>query len=72
MIGVFKRALESKETIQIMYMDAKEEVSHRYVRMIALNDTHAICYCHYKKQRRIFRLDNILAASPTPNKRKSG
>lgn len=63
MISVLQRVAESKEKVQIMYMDKNGKLSQRIVTIINLNDTHAICYCHYKKQRRMFRLENILAAS---------
>ncbi|NEU29922.1 WYL domain-containing protein [bacterium LRH843] len=69
MIGVLRRAAESKEKIQIMYMAGDGGISQRYVTVININDTHVICYCHFRKQRRMFKLDNILAASPIYKKR---
>lgn len=69
MIGVLKRALERRETIQIMYLDRKGNLSHRYVTVHALNDKYAICYCHYKKERRMFKLENILSALPLYRKK---
>lgn len=64
MTGLLKRSLENKEKIQIMYLDRKGELTQRYVTVVKINQTHVVCYCHYKKQRRMFRLKNILAASP--------
>ncbi len=37
-------------------------MSQRFVRVITVNETHLVCYCYHKKQRRIFKLENILAA----------
>lgn len=64
MISVLKRAVDSKEKVQIMYMNSNDKLTQRYVTVVNINQAHAICYCHYRKQRRMFRLENILAASP--------
>ncbi len=63
MIAPLRRALESKEKIQIVYLDKNGKYTQRYVTVLALNDRHAICYCHYRKQYRMFKLDNILAVA---------
>ena len=64
MKGSLERALERKEIIQIIYQAKNGEFSQRYVTVRSVNDTHAICYCHSKKQRRMFKLENILSAAP--------
>ncbi len=64
MIGVLKRAMESKKKVQIMYLDRKGKLSQRYVTVVSINQTHVICYCHLRNKRRMFNLENILVASP--------
>lgn len=63
MIGILKRAVENEEKIQIIYQSKNGELSQRFVTVQEVNDTHAICFCHYKRQRRMFRLENILSAT---------
>ncbi|GAE32464.1 WYL domain-containing protein [Halalkalibacter hemicellulosilyticus] len=62
MKGLLQRAAQSKEKVQIVYLTDEGKMSQRYVSVIKVNETHLVCYCHYKKQRRMFKLENILAA----------
>lgn len=62
MRGLLQRAADANVKLQIIYLSDKGQMSQRFVRVITVNETHLVCYCYHKKQRRIFKLENILAA----------
>lgn len=68
--GILQRAIDSKEVIQIIYMSDKGEISQRYITVVSINPTHMNCYCHYRKQKRVLKISNILSAFP--NKKRAG
>lgn len=62
MRGLFERSIEQQEPIQIIYMAGDGSLTQRYVTVRAINETHIVCYCHFRRQRRTFKIDNILSA----------
>ncbi|MCM3712747.1 WYL domain-containing protein [Halalkalibacter oceani] len=60
---ILEQSIEKNERIQIIYMAANGELSQRDVTVKAFNETHVIGYCHYRRQTRMFKRDNILAAA---------
>ncbi|TSB47110.1 hypothetical protein FN960_08840 [Alkalicoccobacillus porphyridii] len=69
MDGILKRAAETKQKIQIIYMDRNQRITQRFVTIRSMDDINIDCYCHLKKQRRIFKKENILSASDIIRKR---
>ena len=65
MTGLFRRSIDNKETIMLFYMDSNDEVTQRYVRVLQIEDAHILTYCYYRKNVRVFKLNNILSAGPT-------
>lgn len=63
MIGILKRAAETKQKVQIIYMDRNQKLTQRIVTIRSIDEFNIDCFCHLKKQRRIFKLANILSAS---------
>lgn len=64
MKGLFLRSLENKEKIVIFYIDQKNNVTQRQIRVVSMNDNLIAAYCFWRKQVRTFNLDNILSAGP--------
>lgn len=64
MRGLFQRSIENKEKIIIFYIDSSGQVTERYVRVLQLHDGYITAYCHYRKQVRTFKLENILSVGP--------
>lgn len=67
MKGLFTRASENKEKIVIFYMDSKNNITQRYVRVIKIHGDSIFVYCYYRKKVRTLKLDNILSAEPVRN-----
>lgn len=64
MKGLLTRSVESKEKIVIFYIDSRDQVTQRYIRVLQVNDGLTLAYCYYRKEVRVFKLDNILSAGP--------
>lgn len=64
MKGLFTRSMENKEKIIIFYMDNKNNVTQRYVRVLKIYDDRLLVYCYYRKKVRTLKLDNILSCGP--------
>ena len=62
MEGVLMRAAETEQKIQIIYMDKNQKITQRFVTIRSMDEFNIDCYCHLKKQRRIFKRENILSA----------
>jgi predicted DNA-binding transcriptional regulator YafY len=63
MKGLLTRAMERREKVEMIYLSAKGEVTQRVIDVVNLNDQHVIAYCHTRKERRLFKIDNILSLS---------
>lgn len=62
MKGIFRRAVESKSAIQIIYIDSNNLISQRTIRVLAVTESYIKAYCYTKKQFRIFKIENVLSA----------
>jgi predicted DNA-binding transcriptional regulator YafY len=60
--GLLLNALENQEPIEIIYLSDRGELSQRVIVLESVGDTHIKAFCTWRKQRRIFKLSNILAA----------
>ncbi|KGA95960.1 hypothetical protein AJ85_07940 [Alkalihalobacillus alcalophilus ATCC 27647 = CGMCC 1.3604] len=59
---MFRRAINESLLVSIIYINQNQQFSQRTIAVHKMNDTHLIGYCFYRKQKRMFRLNNILAA----------
>jgi predicted DNA-binding transcriptional regulator YafY len=66
MDGILTRAISNKQTIEIIYVDAKQQITQRSVLPFGVIGQQLKAYCFLRKQFRLFDLENILAASPLP------
>jgi predicted DNA-binding transcriptional regulator YafY len=62
MKGLFLRSIENKEKIIIFYVDSKNIVSQRYIRVIRMNEDSIVAFCYLRKKIRTFNMQNILSA----------
>ncbi|WP_339213972.1 hypothetical protein [Ornithinibacillus sp. FSL M8-0202] len=68
MKGLFHRSIENKEKIVIVYIDSKNNVTQRYVRVISMDDDSIVAFCFWRKKVRTFKFENILSAGPIRRK----
>ncbi|MDR4318376.1 Uncharacterised protein [Niallia circulans] len=64
MIGLLKRAAESKEVLEMIYQNNKGEFSQRRIQVIKMNEESFSAYCFTRKQQRTFKISNILSVGP--------
>ncbi|TCN27795.1 WYL domain-containing protein [Mesobacillus foraminis] len=73
MHGVLMRAMEKKEPVLLIYLDAKNQITQRKVHPFELHGRKLKAYCTLRRQTRLFNLDNILSVFPDKlSMRKSG
>jgi predicted DNA-binding transcriptional regulator YafY len=63
MRNILFRAVEEQQLVQIIYLDANEKITQRIVRPFEVTETQMKGFCFLRKQVRLFRLDQILAAT---------
>lgn len=71
MKGILTRALEEEQKVQVIYLSEDKQLSQRWVTVWKVTENHLVGYCHYRKQKRTFRLSNILSAVPSKIKEYS-
>jgi len=64
MQNILFRAIEQQQLVQIIYLDANQNISQRMVNPLEVTDKYLKGFCYLRKQVRHFILDQILAASP--------
>jgi predicted DNA-binding transcriptional regulator YafY len=64
MNGIFQRALGSRQRVIIMYMDGKNQITHREVRVLKINEDYLLVYCFAREGVRTLKRSNILSARP--------
>ncbi|OEH53466.1 hypothetical protein AQ616_17370 [Oceanobacillus sp. E9] len=70
MKGLLENSKELKSKIMIYYIDTNNEVTQRIISVVEIKREHVIAYCHYRKQVRSFKFENILSCVPV--KRRVG
>jgi predicted DNA-binding transcriptional regulator YafY len=70
MKGLLKRAAESKEVLEMIYLNTKGEISQRRIKVIKLNEESFSAYCFTRKQQRTFKISNVLSVGPVRKVRR--
>ncbi|MDR4314971.1 Uncharacterised protein [Niallia circulans] len=70
MIGLLKRATESKEVLEMIYQNNKGEFSQRRIHVIKMNEESFSAYCFTRKQQRTFKISNVLSVGPVRKVRR--
>jgi predicted DNA-binding transcriptional regulator YafY len=68
--GLLLNALAANEPVEIIYLSEKGQLSQRVVVLEAIESTYIKAFCNLRKQRRIFKLSNILSIRLAKNRRK--
>ncbi|MEN8699117.1 WYL domain-containing protein [Bacillus infantis] len=64
MKGILYRSMEKNMAIQVIYLSAKNKLTHRKILVKDINGTTVLAYCFTRRQMRIFKLENILSLMP--------
>lgn len=64
MINIIKRAAESKSSLEMIYLDSKENITQRRIKVLEVKGELFRAYCYTRKQQRIFRFNNVLSVGP--------
>lgn len=62
MLGILRRSYLTGHPVEIIYISGKGEVTQRWIEILKLNGSSIEAYCHLRRKRRIFLLENILSA----------
>lgn len=61
---VWRRALEEKQKLELIYMADKGKISQRVIRVVSIKEETVLAYCYTRKTVRSFKLVNILSVTP--------
>lgn len=64
MNGLLKRAVESRQKLEMIYISKEGVISQRVIKVLAVSDVSIKAYCYTKKKYRTFKLTNILSVGP--------
>ena len=64
MNGVLKRALQTGDTVQLIYLDGRGKMTQRTVIPREIKNGRLLAYCFLRRERRSFIISNILSAYP--------
>ncbi len=69
MKSLLKRAAESKQRLEMIYINRDNQMSQRIIKVIDVKGSTIKAYCYTKRQFRTFNLANILSAAPVRQRR---
>ncbi|MCA0983209.1 hypothetical protein LCL89_03995 [Halobacillus yeomjeoni] len=61
---LYKRSMEEKIKLEMIYVTKQGELSQRTVRIIEVRNSHILAYCFSKRQVRSFLKENVLSVLP--------
>ncbi len=64
MNGLLKRAAESGDTYEMIYMSDKNDISQRKIKVLDVSGGRFRAYCFLRKTQRIFKISNVLSRGP--------
>ncbi|MCM3586190.1 WYL domain-containing protein [Mesobacillus maritimus] len=64
MKSILLKALRDKQPLQMIYLDSKQQFTHRKIIPYALSGNTLKGYCYLRKQIRLFKVENILSITP--------
>lgn len=59
---IIKRAVQTGEKIEIIYLSKDSRISQRVIKIVAITDQTVKAYCYSRRRWRTFVLENILSA----------
>jgi predicted DNA-binding transcriptional regulator YafY len=69
---LIKRALETGEVLEMIYMSEKGELSQRKINVLEISKGSIRAYCMLRHKQRIFKLTNILSIGPVRKRFNQG
>jgi predicted DNA-binding transcriptional regulator YafY len=69
---LIKKAAETGEVLEMIYMSEKGVLSQRRIKILELSAGSIRAFCLLKRRQRIFKLENILSIGPVHKKYKWG
>ncbi|TMW72984.1 hypothetical protein [Alteribacter natronophilus] len=72
MEGIFRRAMISREPVEMIYMNKSGTVTKRVVSIHCVSAGKVTAFCHLRKALRTFRRESILSVMPVQKKRNEG
>ncbi|HBZ09095.1 MAG TPA: hypothetical protein DEO65_04295 [Bacillus bacterium] len=70
MKSLLMRAVESKQSLELIYINRDNQLSQRIIKVIAVTDSAVKAYCYQKRQFRTFNLNYILSVDSVRQRRK--
>ncbi|MEK5038749.1 transcriptional regulator [Sporosarcina sp. FSL K6-3457] len=62
------KSVERGDVLDMMYLSKSGQISKRRIQVIQVGDASFRAYCHLRKTRRTFTIDNVLALVPVIRK----
>jgi predicted DNA-binding transcriptional regulator YafY len=69
---LLKRALETGEVLEMIYMSEKGQLSQRKIKVIEISSGSIRAFCMLRNKQRVFKLANILSIGPSRQKYYKG
>lgn len=69
MKGIIWRALQTGQTLEMIYISRNNKITHRYIKIVKIGSHSILAFCFEKRKLRTFKLDNILSIAPTKKRR---
>jgi predicted DNA-binding transcriptional regulator YafY len=64
------KSMEYNELLDMMYLSKSGEVSKRRIEVLQVGEVSFRAYCHLRKSKRTFTIDNVLALVPVARKER--
>jgi predicted DNA-binding transcriptional regulator YafY len=71
MLRELQRYLAAGNPIELIYLDSRNRITKRVVRLLSIENDVAKAYCYTRRAPRTFQLGNILAVGPIRKPRAS-
>lgn len=62
------KSMKYNESVDMMYVSNSGVISKRRITVLQVNEGNFRAYCHLRKAKRTFRIDNVLALVPVYTK----
>jgi predicted DNA-binding transcriptional regulator YafY len=69
---LLKRALDTGEVLEMIYLSEKGEISQRKIRVLEISAGSIRAFCMLRSKQRVFKLTNILSIGPVRPKYQRG
>ncbi|SFJ82540.1 hypothetical protein SAMN04487936_104336 [Halobacillus dabanensis] len=64
MNGALNRAVDTKEHLEMIYVDGRGSMSKRRMRVVEVRENHVLAYCYNRMRVRSFRKNGIMSVYP--------